>query len=94
MTREQLINRIKAKMDVDVNDTSQDYYSGFYDGLIDECLNIVANTVLPYQNKIEIFYGGEIEDSTSLDSNKYYKIKTSNDSFVLNGERTSVKKGD
>ena len=66
MTREQLITKIKTKMDIELTDTSADYYSSFYNPLIDECLSIVANTVLPYQDKFELSYGGEITEDSEV----------------------------
>lgn len=74
MTREDLITKIKAKMDIETSDTSNDYYSSFYDSMIDECLSIIANTVLPYQKKIEISYGGKINSSDEVSDATYYSI--------------------
>ena len=54
MTREDLIQKIRVKCDIDPTDTNDDYYANYYDSLIDECLSTIANTVLPYQNKIEV----------------------------------------
>lgn len=54
MTRDDLIKNIKIKMDADLSSDSEDYYSDYYNTLIDECLSVVANTSLPYQGIINI----------------------------------------
>lgn len=89
MTREDLIQKIRVKCDIDPTDTNDDYYANYYDSLIDECLSIVANTVLPYQNKIEVFYDGEFDESTELSEDSYYRASKD---FTRDG--VSYKKGD
>ena len=53
VTRQDLIYNIRVKMDSDPNVDTEDYYLNYYDTLIDECLSVVANTVLPYQKAME-----------------------------------------
>jgi hypothetical protein len=53
MKRSDLIKQTLIKMDMDPNSTDDEYYSSYYNHLINECLAIVANTVLPYQKKIK-----------------------------------------
>ena len=74
---------------MDPKDTNDDYYANYYDSLIDECLSTIANTVLPYQNKIEVYYGGEFDENTTLSTTSYYKASKE---FEKNGE--TFKKGD
>ena len=75
MKREELVNAIKLKMDIDPAD-NDDYYKNFYNTLINECLSNIVNTVLPYQRKIEVFYGGKLlkNDISGLKSPYYYKL--------------------
>lgn len=89
MTREDLIEKIRIKCDMDPVSTNDDYYVNYYDSLIDECLSVVANTVLPYQNKIEVFYGGLFDETTELSTQSYYKASKN---LNLNG--VEYKKGD
>lgn len=89
MTREDLIEKIRIKCDMDPVNTNDDYYVNHYDSLIDECLSVVANTVLPYQNKIEVFYGGLFDETTELSTQSYYKASKN---LILNG--VEYKKGD
>ena len=45
-------------MDMDPTADSEDYYLNYYNTLINECLSVIANTVLPYQQKMEVNWLG------------------------------------
>lgn len=47
-------------MDMDPNSTDDEYYSGYYDHLINECLSVIANTVLPYQKVFKTSWNGAV----------------------------------
>lgn len=75
MKRDDLITAIKVKMDIDPAD-NDDYYKNFYNTIINECLSVIANSVLPYQRVIEVLYGGEYDGSQALNNKYYYKVKS------------------
>ena len=61
MNKGQLYTKIRHKMDMlDVESNTDDYYAEAYPTYIDECLSLIANTVLPYQKIIEVKYGGKL----------------------------------
>ena len=62
MTKQELITNIKLKMDNDALDNIDDYYTFYYTSLIDECLSLVANTVIPYQGCFVKNWGGYVSD--------------------------------
>lgn len=91
MTRDELINAIKVKMDIDPSD-NDDYYKNFYNPIINECLSMIANTVLPYQRVIEVNYGGKLRHEVNLDEldkTCYYSIAEN----VMDGDVIKYKKG-
>ena len=68
MNKGQLYTKIRHKMDMlDVESNTDDYYAEAYPTYIDECLSLIANTVLPYQKIIEVNYGGKL----TINGSKY-----------------------
>ena len=66
MNKGQLYTKIRHKMDMlDVESNTDDYYAEAYPTYIDECLSLIANTVLPYQKIIEVKYGGKLTTNGS-----------------------------
>ena len=66
MTKQELITNIRLKMDNDALDNIDDYYTSYYMSLIDECLSVVANTVIPYQGCFVKNWGGYVSDTSCL----------------------------
>lgn len=92
ITRQDLIYNIRVKMDSDPNVDTEDYYLNYYDTLIDECLSVVANTVLPYQKAMEFSWGGYFEDDmeiNNLDKTRYYTVGSGQ---ISNGDYTAKRK--
>lgn len=76
MNKGQLYTRIRHKMDMlDIQSNTDDYYAEAYPTYIDECLSLIANTVLPYQKIIEVNYGGKL----TYENSKYIVWSEKND---------------
>lgn len=93
MTYDNILAAIRAKMDLDTSGTDDEYYSNFYDVYIDECLSVIANTVMPYQAKIEIIYGGKYKKGMVVDKNEYYKLTASEEIEVDGQTLEAIKDG-
>lgn len=88
MTRQELIKNIVIKMDGDITSAGMedDYYKDYYDTLINECLSVIANTVVPNQKHMLFNWLEYIYDESELKENPvigdYYTVGSD---MMLNG---------